>query len=548
MKKSLAAISALTMVLLYGMLGIVIALICYLCNYPAYGAIGAVIILMLIQFLISPWLTDLNMKWFYKANFDAPIPDYLRRFIEETCESKNMKYPKVAVIYDGAPNAFTYGRTKNDARIVITQGIFDLLDEEEVKSVVAHEIGHAVHYDMLLMTVVQLVPMALYAIYDACMRATKSAARSSSDDDDKAAAGLALIGLVALLLYVISEYVILWFSRTREYYADDFSARATQNPAALASALIQIGLGLSTRKSSAKSDKMRHSASSPSALGISDIKTSAGISVCALENGSINREYVKEAMKWDLWNVWAKLYELSSTHPLVSKRVLALGKVSEEFGQRPFVDFDLEKPESYVDDFFRELVLIFLPSFCLIAGVIAGIILLMNPVTVNTGMVAIAGGIVLALLASLLKFRHCHPGGYEPRDIKDLLGEVKVSGITSIACELDGEIIGRGNPGCIFNEDYVLQDDTGIMLLDYDQPLRVVNKIFAIFKSAENFHKQVHVIGWYRRKPIPYVEIKSYEVDGIIKKCHSVTFGYVWRYILLVLAVIFLAFCLLAML
>lgn len=548
MKKSLAAISALTMVLLYGMLGIVIALICYLCNYPAYGAIGAVIILMLIQFLISPWLTDLNMKWFYKANFDAPIPDYLRRFIEETCESKNMKYPKVAVIYDGAPNAFTYGRTKNDARIVITQGIFDLLDEEEVKSVVAHEIGHAVHYDMLLMTVVQLVPMALYAIYDACMRATKSAAKRSSDDDDKAAAGLALIGLVALLLYVISEYVILWFSRTREYYADDFSARATQNPAALASALIQIGLGLSTRKSSAKSDKMRHSASSPSALGISDIKTSAGISVCALENGYINREYVKEAMKWDLWNVWAKLYELSSTHPLVSKRVLALGKVSEEFGQRPFVDFDLEKPESYVDDFFRELVLIFLPSFCIIAGAIAGIVLLINPVTVNMGMVAIAGGIVLALLASLLKFRHCHPGGYEPRDIRDLLGEVKVSGITSIACELDGEIIGRGNPGCIFNEDYVLQDDTGIMLLDYDQPLRVVNKIFAIFKSAENFHKQVHVIGWYRRKPIPYVEIKSYEVDGIIKKCHSVTFGYVWRYILLVLAVLFLAFCLLAML
>lgn len=548
MKKSLAAISALTMVVLYGMLGIVIALICYLCNYPAYGAIGAVIIVMLIQFLISPWLTDLNMKWFYKAKFDAPIPDYLRRFIEETCESKNMKYPKVAVIYDGAPNAFTYGRTKNDARIVITQGIFDLLDEEEVKSVVAHEIGHAVHYDMLLMTVVQLVPMALYAIYDACMSATKSAAKRSSDDDDKAAAGLALIGLVALLLYVISEYVILWFSRTREYYADDFSARATQNPAALASALIQIGLGLSTRKSSAKSDKMRHSASSPSALGISDVKTSAGISVCALENGSINREYIKEAMKWDLWNVWAKLYELSSTHPLVSKRVLALGKVSEELGQQPYVDFDLEKPESYVDDFFRELVLIFLPSFCLIAGVIAGIILLMNPVTVNTGMVVISGGIVLAILASLLKFRHCHPGGYEPKDIKDLLGEVKVSGITSIACELDGEIIGRGNPGCIFNEDYVLQDDTGIMLLDYDQPLRVVNKIFAIFKSAENFHKQVHVVGWYRRKPIPYVEIKSYEVDGKIKKCHSVTFGYVWRYILLVLAAIFFAFCLLAML
>ena len=56
-----------------------------------------------------------------------------------------MKYPNMGFINDGAPNAFTYGRTKNDARIVLTHGIFELLDEEEVKAVVAHELGHAVH-------------------------------------------------------------------------------------------------------------------------------------------------------------------------------------------------------------------------------------------------------------------------------------------------------------------------------------------------------------------------------------------------------------------
>ena len=61
----------------------------------------------------------------------------------------------------------------------------------------------------------------------------------------------------------------------------------------------------------------------------------------------------------------------------------------------------------------------------------------------------------------------------------------KVSHITAIPCELEGIIIGRGNPGCIFNEDFVIKDDTGIMFLDYNQPITVVNKIFAIFKSKE---------------------------------------------------------------
>ena len=547
MKKSLALVSAFTFTLLYGILGILIAIVCYVCEAPAAGAIGILIAIVVIQFLVSPFLTDLNMKWFYKAQFGAPIPEYLKEFIEEACKEKKMKYPRIAIISDGAPNAFTYGRTKRDARIVITKGIFDLLDEEEVKAVVAHEIGHAVHYDMLLMTAIQLVPMVLYAIFDACMSTNtksvkKKSSSSSSDDDSKGAAVVFIIGMIALLLYIISEYIVLWFSRTREYYADEFSARFTGNPNALASGLVQIGLGLSTRKSTAKHDDMRHSASSPSPLGISDAKTSAGLAVCCIDDGHINKEYIKDSMKWDMWNVWAKLYELGSTHPLTSKRIIALGKISEELGQKPYVEFDLEKKESYVDDFLRELILIFAPLTFFLAGIIAGLVLANSQPTADLGVVIIAAGCVLMMIASLIKFRHCHPGGYKMHDIRSLLGEVKVSGITSIPCELEGEIIGRGNPGCIFNEDFVLKDDTGIMLLDYDQPVSIVNKLFAIFKSEEYFHKTVHIKGWYRRKPTPYVELKSFEVDGKVKKCHSVTFGYVWRYIILVIAAAFLIF------
>ena len=170
MKSKIFGISLFTITCLYGLLAAVVILVVLVSGGDVlYAVIGSIIVL-LIQFLISPWLTDLTMRWFYKANFNAEIPEYLRTFIDKECTKHGVTFPKFAVIDDGAPNAFTYGRTKKDARIVVTRGIFELLNEDEVKAVVAHEMGHIVHLDMLVMTAVQIVPLVLYAIYEAFAR------------------------------------------------------------------------------------------------------------------------------------------------------------------------------------------------------------------------------------------------------------------------------------------------------------------------------------------------------------------------------------------
>ena len=506
MKRNLLGISLLTMTGLYVMLSAVIILVALLCNIPViYGIITSIIILI-IQFLISPFLTDLSMKWFYKAKFNYELPDYLKKFIEEVCKNQNMKYPRIGFIDDGAPNAFTYGHVKNNARIIITRGILDLLDEDEVKAVVGHELGHAVHYDMLFMTVAQLVPLILYGIYEMFI--------SSAESNNSKNNGGAIVAIIAYVLYVISNYIVLWLSRTREYYADSFSIEATKKPNSLASALVKIGYGLTT----IQSENKKHSVSKSNALGIFDAKTSKSLIVSSYDDGEVSKDNIKQAMKWEEWNIWAKWFQLNSTHPLISKRLLAISERSKEFNQEPYITFDLEKPESYLDDFLVELVINFLPLLSIIIGIVFFIVMtsLEND---QLSTLALPVTFLVFLLTSFIKFQRRHPNrNYKESTVRDLLSEVKVSGITAIPCTLEGEIIGRGDPGCIFNEDMTIKDSTGIIFLDYNQPLFIINIIFALFRNQQNIGKKVKVTGWYRRSPVPYIEIKTYELDGKLKK------------------------------
>ena len=531
MKKNLLGISLITMTCLYGLLAAIIILIFILTGLPVINGIIISVIILIIQFLISPFLTDLSMKWFYKARFENDIPEYLKNFINQICDKYNMKYPKIGLIDDGAPNAFTYGRTKNDARIVLTRGIFNLLNEQEVMAVVGHELGHATHYDMVFMTVAQLVPLVLYGIYETFTRSN-----SKSSNNNNSSGYLEMIGLIAYILYVLSEYIVLWLSRTREYYADSFSIEETRNPNALTTSLIKIGYGLSINNEPEQEDdkkKKKHTISNSKVIGIFDSKTSKALVSTSYNNGLISADNIKNAMKWETWNIWAKLYELKSTHPLISKRLKAISNRCNEYGQTPFVTFDLQKQESYVDDFAIEVVINYLPIVTLLLTLIIATI---SGIYTDYGLKIVGIGGVITMILSFIKLgrRYKNNIEYKQTTVSDLLGEVKVSGVTSIPCTLEGTIIGRGNPGCIFNEDFVIKDNTGIMFLDYNQPLKTVNKIFAIFKSKEYFDKTIKVKGWYRRSPVPYVEIKEMEIDGKIKKCYTYTWAKISRIILLI--------------
>ena len=121
---NLAIRSTMVLVFLYGLLTVILITLTLYTRLTPFGALIIGIAIAVIQFLLGPYITDLSLRWFYKmAWIDyGRLPVYLRTFIVSTCKNNNMKNPRMGVIYDGAPNAFTYGHTPNNARIVLTRG------------------------------------------------------------------------------------------------------------------------------------------------------------------------------------------------------------------------------------------------------------------------------------------------------------------------------------------------------------------------------------------------------------------------------------------
>lgn len=137
----------------------------------------------------------------------------------------------------GIPNAFAFGRTKWDASVCVTEEILCLLNEEELRAVLGHEISHIKHHDVALITLLSIFPLVIYYIAWGLMQTGRG---SQSQSGEGGGNPLPLIGLGMLLLYFLAELLVLYGSRIREYYADLGSIKLGARPRHLATALYKL--------------------------------------------------------------------------------------------------------------------------------------------------------------------------------------------------------------------------------------------------------------------------------------------------------------------
>ncbi len=180
------------------------------------------------------WFGDRIVLRMYHAQEVTPE---LHGMVRELAMRANLPAPKVYVIPEEAPNAFVTGRDPEHGVVAVTEGLLRSLDRREVASVIAHELGHIKHRDTLIMTVAATLAGALSMLANAAMWGTMFGDRSSDDEEGGSAWG----GLPGVLIApLVAMLVQMSISRTREFHADEASARITGAPLALASALRKI--------------------------------------------------------------------------------------------------------------------------------------------------------------------------------------------------------------------------------------------------------------------------------------------------------------------
>ncbi len=195
-----------------------------------------------IQFMISPWLVGLTMRVKYVTEAEEPE---LHRMVADLADRAHLPKPRIGISNMNIPNAFAFGRTQKDGRICVTRGILNLLSKDELRAVLGHEMSHIKHRDMAIITLLSAIPMVLYWLAYSMMWGGFGGRDRQNNSNYTI-----LIGIAAFILYFVTNLLVLYGSRIREYYADQGAVQLGSQPNYLASALYKLVNGEARMKNS----------------------------------------------------------------------------------------------------------------------------------------------------------------------------------------------------------------------------------------------------------------------------------------------------------
>ena len=252
-------------------------------------------------FIAQFWFSD-KIAAFSMGAREVTPEEYpgLHGAVDRLCALADMQKPKVAVAQSDVPNAFATGRNEKNAVVCVTTGLLRRLEPEELEGVLAHELSHVAHKDVMVMTIAGFlgvlagiitrvgVQFGLFGGFD----------RRDNQNDNGAVAALIVIG-VSAVVYSISFLLTRLLSRYREMSADRSAALLTGRPSALASALTKV-------------------TGQMAAIPTQDLRRAQ----------PFNAFYFAPALKPS-----EALSNAFSTHPSLEKRLEQLGRISAELGR-----------------------------------------------------------------------------------------------------------------------------------------------------------------------------------------------------------------------
>ncbi|MDO8428412.1 MAG: zinc metalloprotease HtpX [Candidatus Diapherotrites archaeon] len=327
----------LSLTLLFGTVAGILGILLWLFG-PSLGLIGGLIsVVVLSAFVVGlQWLIAPNLiKWFTRMR-EIPEEDlqlhWIHEIVEKYSEIAEIKKPKVYLVWDSTPNAFAFGRTKSSSHLAVHTGLLERLNKEEIEAVIAHEIGHIKHWDVAVITVASMLPLMVYytIVFFGSFLGRDRDGRGNF-------LSIILVYLGAFIAQFLSSLIVMRLGRTRESFADAFSAVATNNPKALRTGLAKIAYGFPVQGQGKDYGGMRSFYFADPINSAKLARVRSDELAKEIETSEHKRSQEKRpsfgAQELDKVIQWEKdhqFMEWFSSHPLTYKRIQALTELETE--------------------------------------------------------------------------------------------------------------------------------------------------------------------------------------------------------------------------
>jgi len=201
------------------------------------GAMYAFIFAIIMNFG-AYWFSDKLVLAMYRAQPISPSEaPRLYSMVQELASNAGLPMPRVYLIPTDSPNAFATGRNQQNAIVAVTRGILKLLDEDELRGVLAHELAHVRNRDMLIGSIAATLAGAISMLAFMARWGAIFGGFGSRDDRDGGVVGLLAAAIVAPIAAMLIQMAV---SRSREYGADASGARIAGSPYGLSNALAKL--------------------------------------------------------------------------------------------------------------------------------------------------------------------------------------------------------------------------------------------------------------------------------------------------------------------
>ncbi|OKH53296.1 Zn-dependent protease with chaperone function [Calothrix sp. HK-06] len=480
------------------------------------------VLLFLLLTPTSPWLLDKLLSSLYGIQplettvLEMHSQEALR--ILKRFNTQRRGNIKIKLLPIAAPIAFTYGHFPSMSRIVMSQGLLQQLTDDEIAAMLALQLGHVAHWDASVMSLVLLVTIPIYKLYQLVS--------TWGDRVNITFVSYIYIAISSLIygIWCLCTGCVIALSQVRLYYADLFATNFTGNPNGITRALLKISNGIANDIQKQEQINWR--------LESLNISLPVGFKQ-SITLGSLAPHVTFESLlMWDYLNPYRYWLTVNNTHPLIGDRIQRLLAIAGKWRLDRELDIDNTNAIKVRKQIFSLQIAPFLGiptglAFALLIGVVWQTLYalkILNLKWIYDDWGFAAGCIAIGLsIGTLIRINAYFPELKSTSSLQTnehlpaLLTNPAAIGIDSHGVKLHGKILGRRGVSNSLGQDLILQTNTALIKMHHVSFGQPVN-------PQDFIGRQVTVTGWLRRDATPWLDIQSVrtQTGKIINSTHPI--------------------------